>query len=60
MEETRRLCEKELQMKREKRLCFRCDDLWSIGHKCKKEFRVLLAQEEEVELERREEPNTKH
>lgn len=46
--ELRRLSEKELQDKRAKGLCFRCDGKWSIGHKCqRKELSVLLTQEEE-------------
>ena len=41
--EVRRLSDKEYQHKREKGLCFRCDDKWTIGHKCrKKELSVLL------------------
>lgn len=46
--EIRRLSEKELQAKREKGLCFRCDEKWSINHRCKRrELSVLLTQEEE-------------
>ena len=48
MGELRRLSEKELQDKRAKGLCFRCDGKWSIGHKCqRKELSVLLTQEDE-------------
>lgn len=47
---------KELQHKRERGLCFRCDEKWAIGHRCKqKELSVLLTQEEEDELEAGEE-----
>ncbi|KAL4557226.1 hypothetical protein LXL04_035399 [Taraxacum kok-saghyz] len=46
--EIRRLTDKELQAKRDKGLCYRCDDKWSVGHHCKrKELSVLLIQEEE-------------
>lgn len=46
--EMRRLTDKELQEKRAKGLCFRCDDKWSIGHRCKKrELSVLVIEEEE-------------
>ncbi|XP_057252042.1 uncharacterized protein LOC130592021 [Beta vulgaris subsp. vulgaris] len=46
--EIRRLTERELQEKKEKGLCFRCDDKWTIGHRCrKKELSVLLTFEEE-------------
>lgn len=47
MGDIRRLSEKELQEKRAKGLCFRCDGKWNIGHKCqKKELSVLLTQED--------------
>lgn len=42
--EIRRLSEKELQSKREKGLCFRCDEKWSTSHRCRRrELSVLLA-----------------
>lgn len=48
--EVRRLTDKELQHKKEKGLCYRCDDKWNPGHQCKKkELSVLLMQEEERE-----------
>lgn len=41
--ETRRLTERELQEKRAKGLCFRCDERWGVGHRCqRKELSVLL------------------
>lgn len=44
----RRLNDRELQYKRDKGFCFRCDDKWSVGHRCrKKELSVLLSQEED-------------
>ncbi|KAL8122160.1 hypothetical protein AgCh_018778 [Apium graveolens] len=50
MGEIRRLSEKELQYKREKGLCFRCDDKWVVGHKYRrKELSVLLSQGEDDE-----------
>lgn len=50
MGEIRRLTERELQQKKQKGICFRCDDKWSIGHRCKKrELSVLLTQDEECE-----------
>lgn len=53
MGEIKRLTEKELQEKKEKGLCFRCDDKWSMGHRCKKkELSVLLlGEEDEGEVE---------
>ena len=45
--EVRRLTESEAQRKREKGLCYRCDDKWAPGHRCrKKELSVLLTQDE--------------
>ncbi|KAH9650018.1 hypothetical protein KPL70_026202 [Citrus sinensis] len=41
--EIRRLSDSELQKKREKGLCYRCDEKWAPGHRCKKkELTVLL------------------
>lgn len=52
MGEMRRLSEKELQDKRAKGLCFRCDGKWSVGHKCqRRELSVLLTHEETGEEE---------
>lgn len=46
--EIKRLTPKELQHKRERGLCFRCDEKWMAGHRCKqKELSVLLTQEED-------------
>lgn len=48
--EVKRLTEKELQEKKSKGLCFRCDDKWTIGHRCqRKELSVILVDEEEEE-----------
>lgn len=48
----RRLTEAELQERRAKGLCFRCDERWSAGHRCKhKELSVLMVAEEEVDGE---------
>lgn len=44
----KRLSEAELQAKREKGLCFRCDEKYTIGHRCKnRELDVMLIHEEE-------------
>ncbi|RVW44750.1 hypothetical protein CK203_081863 [Vitis vinifera] len=45
----KRLTELKLQAVREKRLCFKCDEKFSPGHRCKKELRVLLVHEDEEE-----------
>lgn len=43
----RRLNDKELQAKRERGECFRCEEKWSAGHRCKKrELSVILMQGE--------------
>ncbi|KAL2469553.1 Ty3-gypsy retrotransposon protein [Abeliophyllum distichum] len=49
----KRLSEAELQLKKEKGLCFRCDEKYTVGHRCKnKELQVLLVQEgDEWEVE---------
>lgn len=47
----RRLSEKELQEKRQRGLCFRCDDKWNVGHHCKKELSVLLTFDDNCEVE---------
>lgn len=52
MGEIRRLTEKELQEKRTKGLCYRCDAKWAVGHRCKKkELSVMLIEKDEGELE---------
>lgn len=44
----KRLTERELQDKRAKWLCYRCDSKWTIGDRCKnKELSVLLIEKEE-------------
>lgn len=50
--EVRRLTEKELQEKRAKGLCYRCDAKWVVGNKCRKrELSVLLMEDEEEETD---------
>ena len=42
----RRSTDQELQHKRERGLCYRCDDKWSAGHRCRRrELSVLVAME---------------
>lgn len=46
----RRLSDKEMQEKREKGLCFRCDGKWTAGHRClRRELSILCAEEDEEE-----------
>ena len=45
----KRLTESKLQARREKGLCFKCDEKFSPDHRCKKELRVLLVHEDEEE-----------
>lgn len=56
----RRLTDAELQAKRAKGLCYRCDEKYTVGHQCKKpELQVLVRQEIEVgDNEEVEETNT--
>lgn len=47
-ENTRRLSDREFQEKREKGLCYRCDEKWRMGHVCKrKELSVLIVNDDE-------------
>lgn len=44
----KRLIESELKAKKDKGLCFHCDEKYPIGHKCKnRELQVLLVCDEE-------------
>lgn len=46
----RHLSDKELQEKRSKGLCFKCDEKWYMGHRCKRrELSVLLIEGDEEE-----------
>ena len=48
----KRLSEVEWKSKRDKDLCFRCDEKYMIGHKCKnKKLQVMMIYDEEVEEE---------
>ena len=44
----RRFINAEIQQRREKGLCYRCDEKYSPGHRCKRrELNILVLQEEE-------------
>ena len=46
------MSDKELQYKRERGLCFKCDAKWHVGHRCaRKELSVLLTQDGEEDYE---------
>ena len=45
----KRLSTAELQNRREKCLCYYCDDKYKPGHKCKKQFLLLIAESEDAE-----------
>jgi len=48
----KRLSEAEWRAKRDKGLCFRCDEKYTIGHKCRnKELQVMMIYDEEMEEE---------
>lgn len=50
--DVKRLTESELQEKRAKGLCYRCDAKWAVGHRCKKkELSVMFIAEDEGETE---------
>lgn len=45
----KRLSEAEFQAKNEKGLCFKCDEKYSIGHKCQnKELQVMVILDEKI------------
>ena len=45
----KRLSEAKWKAKREKGLCFRCDEKYSIGHRCKnKELQVMMIHDKEI------------
>ena len=43
-----RLTDAEFQARKDKGLCFHCDDKFSLGHKCKKQLNILLVHDEEM------------
>ena len=43
-----RLTDAEFQARKDKGLCFHCDDKFSPGHKCKKQLNILLVHDEEM------------
>ena len=47
----RRLTESKIQDRRRRGLCFHCDEKFSFGHCCKKEFNILLVHDEEIGME---------
>ena len=53
--EVRCLFDKEFQDKRAKGLCFKCDDKWSMGHRCKNKELSVLWMDGEAELESQDE-----
>ena len=44
-----RLTDAEFQVRRDKGLCFHCDEKFSPGHKCKKQLNILLVHDDEQE-----------
>lgn len=44
----RKLSDSGLQEKRDKGLCFRCDEKFTFGHRCKKELRIMLFSDEDA------------
>ncbi|GAU35886.1 hypothetical protein TSUD_383780 [Trifolium subterraneum] len=42
----KRLSPQELQTRREKGLCYNCDDKFAPGHRCKRSFHILIAEPE--------------
>lgn len=57
---TRLMTDTELKLRREKGLCFQCDEEYTYGHQCKnRELRILLVQQEEEGDGKGEEPLAK-
>lgn len=55
----RRMTDVEFQAQRDKGLCFKCEEKYTIGHRCKaKELRALVVQanSEELEISKEQEP----
>ena len=42
-----KLTEQEIQKRREKGLCFSCNEKFGPGHRCNKELNIILVEEEE-------------
>lgn len=45
----RRLTDREMQSRREKGLCYRCDEKYAVGHRCKKELNLFIQPETDGE-----------
>ncbi|KAL4564788.1 hypothetical protein LXL04_028859 [Taraxacum kok-saghyz] len=48
----RRLTESQIQDKRSRGLCYKCDDKWFKGHRCKFQVNVILIEDEEDDGDR--------
>ena len=47
----KRLSPAELQARREKGLCYNCDEQFHIGHQCRRQFHLLIAEPDPSELD---------
>ena len=45
-----RLTDAEFQARREKGLCFHCEEKFQPGHKCKKQLNILLVHDEDEDV----------
>ena len=54
----RKLSPTELQRRRQQRLCYNCDEKYTMGHKCKKLFFIELEEENEEAIEEEYEEET--
>ena len=45
----KKLTSQEMAERRAKWLCFNCDEAFSIGHRCKRLFHIILCKEDEVD-----------
>ena len=46
----RKLTEAEIQERRRRGLCFHCDEKFTVGHRCKREFNILLVNDDEIDV----------
>ena len=46
----KRLTAEELVVRRDKGLCYHCDDKWIVGHRCRSRLHLLIADEDDKDI----------
>ena len=46
----KRLTKAEIQERRRRGLCFHCDEKFTVGYRCKREFNILLVNDDEIDM----------